>query len=109
MKIHNFSAGPCILPKSVFQKAAESLVNYNNTGLSIAEMSHRSKEFVAVMENAERLVKELMNVPEGYEVLFLQGGASMLQGHTWLESLPRGTRRKQKGSVRRRETSWGKT
>ena len=62
MKIHNFSAGPCILPKSVFQKAAESLVNYNNTGLSIAEMSHRSKEFVAVMENAERLVKELMNL-----------------------------------------------
>ena len=88
MKIHNFSAGPCILPKSVFQKAAESLVNYNNTGLSIAEMSHRSKEFVAVMENAERLVKELMNVPEGYEVLFLQGGASMQFYMSGLNLLP---------------------
>lgn len=77
MKIHNYSAGPCILPKSVLQKASEALLNYNETGLSIAEMSHRSKDFVAVMENAVNLVKELLNVPEGYEVLFLQGGASM--------------------------------
>ncbi len=88
MKIHNFSAGPCILPKSVFEKAAESLVNYNNTGLSIAEMSHRSKEFVAVMENAVSLVKELMNVPEGFEVLFLQGGASMQFYMSGLNLLP---------------------
>jgi len=77
MKIHNYSAGPCILPKSVLKKAAESLVNYNKTGLSIAEMSHRSKDFIAVMEKATSLVKELMNLPEDYEVLFLQGGASM--------------------------------
>lgn len=77
MKIHNFSAGPCILPQSVMKKAAEAAVNYNNTGLSILEMSHRSKEFVAVMDNAIALVKELLNVPEGYDVLFLQGGASL--------------------------------
>jgi len=77
MKIHNYSAGPCILPKSVLKTASEALLNYNETGLSIAEMSHRSKDFVAVMENSVSLVKELLNVPEGYEVLFLQGGASM--------------------------------
>ena len=62
MKIHNYSAGPCILPKSVFKKAAESLVNYNNTGLSIAEMSHRSKDFMDVMENSVSLVKELLTL-----------------------------------------------
>ncbi len=88
MKIHNYSAGPCILPKSVFKKAAESLVNYNNTGLSIAEMSHRSKEFMDVMENAVSLVKKLMHVPEGYEVLFLQGGASMQFYMSGLNLLP---------------------
>ena len=76
MKIHNYSAGPCILPQSVMQKAAEAVINYNNTGLSILEMSHRSKEFVDVMDRSVALVKELLSVPEGYEVLFLQGGAS---------------------------------
>lgn len=76
MYIHNFSAGPCILPKSVMAKAAESVVNYNNSGLSIIEMSHRSKDFVAVMDRAIALVKELMNVPDNYDVIFLQGGAS---------------------------------
>ena len=88
MKIHNYSAGPCILPKSVFKKAAESLVNYNNTGLSIAEMSHRSKDFISVMEKSTSLVKELMNVPEGYDVLFLQGGASMQFYMSGLNLLP---------------------
>ncbi len=88
MKIHNYSAGPCILPKSVFKKAAESLVNYNNTGLSIAEMSHRSKDFMDVMENSVSLVKELLQVPEGYEVLFLQGGASMQFYMSGLNLLP---------------------
>ena len=76
-KIHNFSAGPCILPQSVIQKAAEAVLNFKNTGLSILEVSHRSKEFVEVMDDAVAIVKELLNVPDGYEVLFLQGGASL--------------------------------
>ncbi len=76
-KVHNYSAGPCILPQPVFQEAAQAVINYNNTGLSLLEMSHRSKEFVAVMEEAQNLVKELLNVPAGYSVLFLQGGASL--------------------------------
>ncbi len=88
MNIHNFSAGPCILPKSVMKKAAESVVNYNNTGLSIMEMSHRSKDFVAVMNKAIALVKELMNVPDNYDVIFLQGGASTQFYMTALNLLP---------------------
>jgi len=75
--VHNFSAGPCVLPQEVFQKASESILEYNGTGLSIIEMSHRSKEFVEVMEQARSLVKELLHVPDGYTVLFLQGGASL--------------------------------
>jgi len=75
--VHNFSAGPCVLPQEVFQKASESILEYNGSGLSIIEMSHRSKEFIEVMENARNLVAELLNVPEGYTVLFLQGGASL--------------------------------
>lgn len=88
MYIHNFSAGPCILPKEVMAKAAESVVNYNNTGLSIIEMSHRSKEFVEVMDNSHALVRELLNVPDDYEVIFLQGGASMQFYMTALNLLP---------------------
>lgn len=74
--IHNFGAGPGILPKTVFEQAAQAVLNFNNSGLSLLEMSHRSKEFVAVVDNAVALVKELLNVPAGYSVLFLQGGAS---------------------------------
>jgi len=77
MKKHNFSAGPCILPQEVLSKAAEAVVNFNGIDLSLIEISHRSKEFVDVMENARSLVKELLNLPEGYSVLFLQGGASL--------------------------------
>jgi phosphoserine aminotransferase len=75
-KVHNYSAGPCILPQEVFEEASKAVLNFNNLGLSILEISHRSKDFVAVMEEARSLVKELLNVPEGYTVLFLQGGAS---------------------------------
>lgn len=74
---HNFSAGPCILPQEVFQEASASLLNFNKLDLSLIEISHRSSDFVAVMEEACSLVKELLNVPNGYSVLFLQGGASM--------------------------------
>lgn len=77
MKKHNFSAGPCILPPTVLEKAANAVVNLNNSGLSLIEISHRSKAFVDIMENARSLVKELLDVPDNYEVLFLQGGASL--------------------------------
>jgi phosphoserine aminotransferase len=76
-KVHNFSAGPCILPNEVFEKSAESILNFNESGLSLIEISHRSADFVAVMEEARQLVREVLNVPDTYEVLFLQGGASL--------------------------------
>src|SRR6056297_956812 len=76
MKKHNFYAGPSILPEFTKEKTAEAAMNFAGTGLSVMEISHRSKEFVAVMEEACSLVKELLHVPEGYSVLFLQGGAS---------------------------------
>ena len=74
-KKHNFGAGPCILPQDVFAEAAKAVVDFN--GLSILEISHRSPGFVAVMEEAQNLVKKALNVPSGYSVLFLQGGASL--------------------------------
>ena len=77
MKKHNFSAGPCILPQDVIQKASEAVINFNNDNLSLIEISHRSKPFVEVMEEARNLVKELLELPNGYSVLFLQGGASL--------------------------------
>ena len=77
MKKHNFSAGPCILPQEVFQQASEAILNFNNTDLSLIEISHRSADFVAVMQYARSLVKDLLAIPEGYSVLFLQGGASL--------------------------------
>lgn len=76
-KVHNYSAGPCILPQEVFAEAAKAVTDFNGIGLSILEISHRSKDFVAVMEEARSLVKELLEVPAGYTVLFLQGGASL--------------------------------
>lgn len=76
-KTHNFSAGPCILPQPVLKGAAEAVIDFAGTGLSLIEVSHRSKEFVEVMEEARGLVKELLNVPDNYSVLFLQGGASL--------------------------------
>lgn len=77
MKKHNFSAGPCILPQVVLKKASEAILNFNDDDLSLIEISHRSKPFVEVMNKAQSLVKELLEVPDGYSVLFLQGGASM--------------------------------
>ena len=78
MKKHNFSAGPCILPQSVMQKASEAIVNFNNLNLSLIEISHRSKDFVEVMENARNLSLELLGLEgKGYKALFLHGGASM--------------------------------
>ena len=75
MKKHNFSAGPSILAQEVIKKSAEAVLDFN--GLSILEISHRSKDFEAVIEEARELFKELLNIPEGYSVLFLGGGASL--------------------------------
>jgi phosphoserine aminotransferase len=77
MTKHNFTAGPCILDQSVVQGAADALLNFENTGLSLISISHRDKRLVAVMNEAIALTKELLNLDEDYEVLFLQGGASM--------------------------------
>jgi len=76
MKKHNFYAGPSILPDVTLEKTAEAVMNFAGTGISIMSISHRSKEFVAVMEEAQQLFKELLNIPDGYSVLFLGGGAS---------------------------------
>ncbi len=78
MKKHNFSAGPCILPQEVLKKASEAVLNFNTSNLSLIEVSHRSADFVAVMEKARSLVLELLKLEnKGYSVLFLQGGASL--------------------------------
>ncbi|ERJ81068.1 3-phosphoserine/phosphohydroxythreonine transaminase [Prevotella disiens] len=77
MKKYNFGAGPCILPREVIEKTASAILDFNGIGLSIAEISHRSKDFQPVMDEAIALVKEVLNVPEGYSVLFLGGGASL--------------------------------
>ena len=77
MKKHNFSAGPSILAREVIEKTAEAVLDFNGSGLSILEISHRSKGFEAVMNETVELFKELLNIPEGYSVLFLGGGASM--------------------------------
>ena len=77
MKKYNFGAGPCILPREVIEKTASAILDFNGIGLSIAEISHRSKDFQPVMDEAMALVKEILNVPEGYSVLFLGGGASL--------------------------------
>ncbi len=78
MKKHNFSAGPSILPQEVFEKSAEAVLNFNNSGLSILEISHRSKDFVAVMDEARTLALDLLGLTgKGYQALFLTGGASL--------------------------------
>ena len=78
MKKHNFSAGPCILPKEVFQKSANAILNFNNSGLSIIEISHRSAAFIEVMDKARALALDLLGLTgKGYSALFLQGGASL--------------------------------
>jgi len=77
MKKHNFNAGPSILPQSTIENTAKAILDFDGIGLSIMEISHRSKEFQAVMDESVALFKELLAIPEGYSVLFLGGGASM--------------------------------
>ena len=74
--VHNFNAGPSILPQQVFRQAAEAVLNYNNSGLSILEIGHRTSTFQAIMDEARALVRELMELNDSHEVLFLHGGAS---------------------------------
>lgn len=75
-RVYNFSAGPAVLPEEVLREAAEEMLDYNGTGMSVMEMSHRSKAFQEIIETAEADIRELMNIPDNYKVLFLQGGAS---------------------------------
>lgn len=75
-RVFNFSPGPATLPQEVLEQAAKDIVNYNNSGIGLIEMSHRSKDFIAVTDGTEQLLRELMNIPDNYKVLFLQGGAS---------------------------------
>ena len=77
MKKHNFCAGPSILPREVIEQTAQAILDFNGSGLSILEISHRSKDFQAVIDEAVALFKEILNIPDGYSVLFLGGGASM--------------------------------
>ena len=77
MHIHNFSAGPCILPQQVLRGAADAVLDFNGMGLSLIEISHRTAEFEGVMEEARGLVRELLALPDRFEVLFLQGGATL--------------------------------
>jgi phosphoserine aminotransferase len=75
-RIYNFSPGPATLPYEVLIQAGRDVVNYRNTGMGLIELSHRSREFMAVTEEAENLLREIMSIPDNYKVLFLQGGAS---------------------------------
>lgn len=75
-RVYNFSAGPAVLPEEVLKEAAEEMLDYKGTGMSVMEMSHRSKAFEGIIGDAEASLRELMNIPDNYKVLFLQGGAS---------------------------------
>ena len=76
-RIYNFSAGPAVLPLEVLEKAQSELLSLNGIGMSVMEISHRSKHFAPVLEGAENGIRDLLNVPENYRILFLQGGASL--------------------------------
>jgi len=75
-RVYNFSAGPAVLPEEVLKEAAAEMLDYKGTGMSVMEMSHRSKAYQAIIDEAEADLRELMNIPDNYKVLFLQGGAS---------------------------------
>ena len=76
-RVYNFSAGPAVLPEEVLRECQEEMINFNGTGMSVMEMSHRSKAFESIINTAEADLRELMNIPDNYKVLFLQGGASL--------------------------------
>ena len=76
MRVFNFSAGPSMLPLAVLEQCAKEMTDYNGSGMSVMEMSHRSSVYDEIIKEAEKNLRELMNIPENYKVLFLQGGAS---------------------------------
>jgi phosphoserine aminotransferase len=76
-RVYNFSSGPAMLPVEVLQEAADEMLNYKNTGMSVMEMSHRSKDYEMILEEAEQNLRRLMSIPNNYKVLFLQGGGSL--------------------------------
>ena len=75
-RVYNFAAGPAVLPEEVLKEAAEEMLDYKGTGMSVMEMSHRSKAFEGIIQDAEKDLRDLMNIPDNYKVLFLQGGGS---------------------------------
>ena len=76
-RVYNFSAGPAVLPEEVLKEAAEEMLDYRGCGMSVMEMSHRSKMFDQIIKEAEADIRDLMNIPDNYKVLFLQGGGSL--------------------------------
>jgi phosphoserine aminotransferase len=98
-RVINFSAGPAVLPESVLKKAAEEMLDWHGSGMSVMEMSHRGKEFIAIHAEAESLLRELLVIPTNYKVLFMQGGAigenaivpmNMLRGKTSIDFIHTG-------------------
>ncbi|MBR6419654.1 MAG: 3-phosphoserine/phosphohydroxythreonine transaminase, partial [Oscillospiraceae bacterium] len=77
-RVYNFSAGPAVLPEEVLQECAAEMMDYRGTGMSVMEMSHRSKAYDEIIKEAEKDLRELMNIPDNYKVIFLQGGASLV-------------------------------
>ena len=75
-RVYNFSAGPAVLPEEVLREAADEMLDYKGTGMSVMEMSHRSKAYDTIIKEAEQDLRDLMNIPDNYKVMFLQGGAS---------------------------------
>ncbi len=76
-RVYNFSAGPCCLPLEVLKKAQEDMLNFGGTGMSILEMSHRNKVYAKVWNNARTGLRKLLDIPEEYQIFFMQGGASL--------------------------------
>ena len=76
-RVYNFSAGPAVLPEEVLKEAQAEMLDYKDTGMSVMEMSHRSKAFDQIIQEAEKDLRDLMHIPDNYKVLFLQGGASL--------------------------------
>ncbi|MCQ2465523.1 MAG: aminotransferase class V-fold PLP-dependent enzyme, partial [Oscillospiraceae bacterium] len=77
-RVYNFSAGPAVLPEEVLKECADEMFDYKGSGMSVMEMSHRSKVYDTIIKEAEQDLRDLMNIPDNYKVIFLQGGASLL-------------------------------
>ena len=92
-RIYNFPAGPSMLPLPVLEKAASEMTDYNNSGMSVMEMSHRSSVYDAVIKEAEQNLRKLMNIPDNYKILFLQGGATTQFAAVPLNLMKNGTTR----------------